>query len=350
MSRPLLSVVVPLYNEAANVQALLERLDALAARLGADGVDTEVLLVDDHATDQTPELLRAACAERPGLRYLRLARNHGSHVAILAGLEHARGDCAAFLAADLQDPPELIAALLERWRAGDQVVWAVRSERRGESLVTRATSALFYRLLNWIGDVQLPPQGSDFALLDARVVQALLAAAGANPSLGGEIAQLGFRQSTIPYVKAARHAGRSKWTLRHKLKAFADALVSFSYTPLRLMSYLGIACSLLGFAYAALVVALRLLGNPTQGWASLMVAVLVLGGVQMSMLGVLGEYLWRTLGEARRRPRYALEDTLEDTREDAREDATRPPAPLVAGARGRDQRPVCDSDRGPGRP
>lgn len=302
-------MVIPVFNEAENVPTLVQRLRAL--RLGERVDDVEFIIVDDHSTDRTPALLRAACAEEPRLRYLRLASNCGSHVAILAGLQHAHGDCAVFLAGDLQDPPELIGELLDRWASGDHVVWAVRSERQGIGWVEQRLSNAFYWLLRHVGMIALPPQGSDFALLDRRVIDALLASVSANPSLAGDIARLGFRQGQAPYVKQPRLAGRSKWSLEKKLRAFADAFVAFSYVPLRFMAYFGMLCSLAGFVYAMVVVAVRLVSDqPITGWASLMVAVLLIGGVQMTMLGVLGEYLWRTLEAARRRPRFFIEESV----------------------------------------
>jgi dolichol-phosphate mannosyltransferase len=233
-------------------------------------------------------------------------------VAILAGLAIARGDCAVFLAADLQDPPELILQMLDLWRGGHHIVWAVREERRGVSRIDVLLSNAFYRLLNLLGEVNLPPRGSDFALLDRKAIDALLQSAGSDPSIGGEIARLGFSAAQISYTKEGRAAGGSKWTFKRKLKAFADAFVSFSYAPLRAMSYLGILCSLVGFAYAVLVIVMRLMTRtPVQGWSSLIVVVLVLGGIQMMMLGILGEYLWRTLEAARHRPSYFLEEASE---------------------------------------
>ena len=224
---------------------------------------------------------------------------------------------AVFLAADLQDPPELILQMLDLWRAGHHVVWAVREEREGVSKLDVFLSNTFYRLLNLLGEVNLPPRGSDFALLDRKVVDALLQTAGSNPSIGGEIARLGFSSTQIKYTKEKRAAGDTKWTLKRKLKAFADAFVSFSYAPLRAMSYLGILCSFLGFLYAFAVVVLRMTTRtPVQGWSSLIVVVLVLGGVQMMMLGILGEYLWRTLEAARRRPIYFLEESSETDAKD----------------------------------
>jgi len=310
MGRPELSIVIPVFNEEAVIPALVERLRSFVARLTP--LETEVILVDDHSVDRSPELLKEICSNDPRFRYARLAKNSGSHVAILAGLARARGGCAVFLAADLQDPPELILQMLDLWRAGHHVVWAVREERRGVSRLDVFLANTFYRLLNLLGEVDLPPRGSDFALLDRKAVNALLQSAGSDPSIGGEIARLGFSSAQISYTKEERAAGGSKWTLNRKLKAFADAFVSFSYAPLRAMSYVGMVFSLLGFGYAVLVIVLRAMTRtPVQGWSSLIVVVLVLGGVQMMMLGILGEYLWRTLEAARHRPTYFLEETSE---------------------------------------
>lgn len=308
MGGPELSIIIPVYNEEAVLPALWKRLCTLADRLTP--LVTEIVLIDDHSFDRSPELLKEFCQKDPRFRYARLAKNSGSHVATLAGLAQSRGACAVFLAADLQDPPELILQMLDLWRAGNHVVWAVREERHGVSSIDLFLSNAFARLLNLLGEVNLPPRSADFALLDRKVIDALVQSAGNDPSIGGEIARLGFCSAQIPYTKERRAGGSTKWTLKKKLKAFADAFVSFSYAPLRAMSYLGMAFSFLGFAYALLVITLRLTTRtPVQGWASLIVVVLVLGGVQMMMLGVLGEYLWRTLEAARHRPTYFLEES-----------------------------------------
>lgn len=308
MGGPELSIIIPVYNEEAVLPALWKRLCSFADRLTP--LVTEIILVDDHSSDRSLELLKQFCQQDSRFRYARLAKNSGSHVATLVGLAQARGASAVFLAADLQDPPELILQMLDLWRAGHHVVWAVREERQGVPKIDLFLANTFYRLLNLLGEVNLPPRGSDFALLDRKAIDALLQSAGSDPSLGGEIARLGFSSAQIAYTKERRAAGSSKWTMKKKLKAFADAFVSFSYAPLRAMSFLGMTCSFLGFAYALLVIVLRLTTRtPVQGWASLIVVVLVLGGVQMMMLGVLGEYLWRTLEAARHRPTYFLEET-----------------------------------------
>jgi dolichol-phosphate mannosyltransferase len=310
MGGPELSIVIPVFNEEAVLPALVGRLRSFVDRLTP--LVTEIILVDDHSSDRSRDLLKEICRSDSRFCYARLAKNSGSHVAILAGLAQASGECAVFLAADLQDPPELILQMLDAWRAGHHVVWAVREEREGVSRVDVFLSNTFYRLLNLLGEVNLPPRGSDFALLDRKAMDALLQSAGSDPSIGGEIARLGFSATQISYTKEKRVAGGSKWTFKRKLKAFADAFVSFSYAPLRAMSYVGMLSSLLGFVYALVEVVLRLMTRtPVQGWSSLIVVVLVLGGVQMMMLGILGEYLWRTLEAARQRPSYFLEETSE---------------------------------------
>ncbi len=311
--RPTLSIVIPVFNEGENLPALFERLDRVLE--GLRGVPAEVVFVDDHSTDPSPALLREACRHDPRLRYLRLSSNSGSHVAILAGLEHASGECAVFMASDLQDPPELIPKMLDLWRQGNHIVWAVREERQGVPWHSRLFAHAFYRLFNRLAHVTLPPQGSDFALVDRALIGALRRSASATLFLMGEIARLGFRQAQLPYTKESRRFGRSKWSLGRKLRTFADAFVAFSYFPLRVMSYVGILCSLAGFLAAVVFVfqwlfapAGALIRGQYAGWTSTIVVVLVLGGIQMTMLGVLGEYLWRTLEEARRRPPYFVED------------------------------------------
>jgi polyisoprenyl-phosphate glycosyltransferase len=307
----MLSIIIPVYNEEESLPHLTSRLDALIAGLD---IEAEVWLVDDHSSDKTPAMLKAICEANPRYHYIRLAANSGSHVAILAGLKQAKGDCATMLAADLQDPPELIPTLLEQWREGYHIVWGVRAAREGISRRELFFANLFYRLLNQFSNVKLPPTGADYSLLDRAVIDALLASVGANPSIALEIARLGFSQIEIPYTKEERKYGVSKWNLRKKLNAFADAFVTSSYMPLRFMSYIGLIVSALGFLYALVIIVLRFATIVNiDGWAALMVVVLVFGGLQMMMLGVIGEYLWRTLEHARQRPLYFIEDASEET-------------------------------------
>lgn len=303
-----LSIVIPVFNEPESVGELTNRLKNLIASLPGN-IDVEVVFVDDHSTDGTPKLLGDICTANPSFKFIRLSRNSGSHVAIIAGLSLCSGDSAVFLAADLQDPPELIAEMLAKWMDGDDVVWAVRDTREGVSAFSLFLSNLFYKIFNNFSSVSLPPTGVDFALLDRKVITGVINSAGSKPSLGGLIAWLGFKQSQISYVKRARKFGQSKWTLSKKLNAFADAFVGFSYVPMRLMTYLGFIISSLGFLYALIIIALRIIsGKQIEGWASLMVVVLALGGIQMLILGILGEYLWRNLEESRKRPLFFIED------------------------------------------
>lgn len=310
---PLLSIIIPVFNEEESLPHLMPRIDALIEQLHED-IEVEVWFVDDHSSDQTLQLLHDICDGNRHYNFIRLASNRGSHIAILAGLKQSSGDCATMLAADLQDPPELIPQMLEYWHNGNQVIWGVRAAREGISKRELLFANLFYRILNSFSNVKLPPTGADYSLLDRVVIDALLRSVGANPSLALDIARLGFKQVEIPYVKEERKHGVSKWNMRKKLNAFADAFVTTSYTPLRMMSYLGMIVSSIGFSYAIVIVILRLMNViAIEGWAALMVVVLVFGGFQMIMLGIIGEYLWRTLEQARKRPLYFIEDSSQET-------------------------------------
>lgn len=300
----LLSIIIPLYNEAENLPMLSDKL----ANLYLNNIETEIFFIDDNSTDNTPELLEKICVENPTFNFLRLSKNSGSHIAILAGMHHCKGDSVVFMAGDMQDPPELIESLIAEWQNGQDVVWAVRENIVGISVVSKFFSKLFYFLMNSFANVKFPPSGADFALIDKKVVNAVLESAGSNPSLGGLITSVGFKQSEITYVKQARAFGKSKWTLNKKLQAFIDAFVAFSYAPMRIMIYTGMLISITGFIYAIFIIILRLFFiKQIDGWASLIIAVLFIGGIQMLMIGTLGEYLWRNLEESRKKPLFFIE-------------------------------------------
>jgi polyisoprenyl-phosphate glycosyltransferase len=302
--RPLVSLVTPAFNEAENLPVLHRRIAELSA--GQPAFDWEWLVVDDHSSDATFEVLRKLSGVDSSLRAFRLARNSGSHAAIACGLAKARGDCAIVLAADLQDPPERIPEMLAAWRSGAQIVWAERSGARP------AWSSLYWMLMRHLAAVpQTPAAGADFVLLDRVAVNAVGQFAESNVSILALMTWMGFRQASITYEKEARLHGQSGWTLRKKRKLVVDSITSFSYFPIRLMAYIGFVVAFGGFLYAFLIVANAFQGHRPEGWASLMVVVLTLGGLQMLMMGVLGEYLWRALEEARARPRYLIEDTLD---------------------------------------
>jgi dolichol-phosphate mannosyltransferase len=307
-----LSVVLPAYGEAANLELMLPRL--LAADLGAEL--GEIVVVDDHSADDTLGVLRRLAARDPRVRGLRLARNSGSHLAILCGLKRIRGEVAVVLAADGQDPPEVIAQLLREWRQGAQVVWAVRAAREGVSWWTRLSSRIFYAVMNAVSEVRLPPGGADFFLIDRRVADALVAVPEHRVSLFTLLASLGFRQAEVPYTKRARQAGRSGWTARRKLRLFLDSVLGYSTLPLRLATAFGFAYAAAGFVYATLLVTNKVTdgrifgGVPVTGFAALMTVLLISSGTILVVLGIFGEYLWRALEEVRGRPRFLVEDSV----------------------------------------
>ncbi len=303
---------MPAFAEARNLELLFPRLIAQAHL--AD--ELEVVVIDDHSPDATFAVVREWAARDARIRGLRLARNAGSHMAILCGLQAASGDALIVLAADGQDPPEAAGQLLEAWSAGAQVVWAVREGREDTSLVTRLGSRLYYALMNRLSSVRLPPTGADFFLLDRRVLGALLAIPEHNVSIFALVVSLGFRQAEIGYTKQSRLSGRSKWTLRRKIRLLLDSVIGFSTLPLRLATGLGFAYAAGGFLYATLLVINRLSGGmlfgavTLTGWSALMVVLLVSSGSIMIVLGIFGEYLWRALEEVRGRPRFLVEDEV----------------------------------------
>jgi glycosyltransferase involved in cell wall biosynthesis len=303
---PLISIVTPCYCEAENLPVLRARMDEVLAT--AD-FRWEHLIIDDHSPDNTFEVAAGFATADPRVKVARLARNSGAHLADYCGLELSQGDAAIIMAADLQDPPEVIPQLVARWRAGDQVVWACRRQREGVGWSGRFLSKTYYALLRrLVPNETLPPQGADFFLLDRRVIDALARCKESNFSILALILWLGFRQGQIDYDKQARLHGRSNWNITKKIRLVIDSVVSFSHLPLRLISVFGFIVAVAGFAYALYVAISYFIGNiPVEGWASLMVVTLLLAGTQMIMLGVIGEYVWRTLHESRQRPRYNIE-------------------------------------------
>lgn len=303
----LLSIVTPAYNEAENLPLLYHRLCQVLAGLD---LNWEWIVVDDHSADGTFAVVAKIAKQDDRVHGFRFARNFGSHSAITFGLRQAQGDCAVVMAADLQDPPETLPDLLAQWRQGGQVVWAVRARREGETVGKLAFAQLYYWLMRHVvGLKDMPATGADFFLIDRQVINALGQFNESHVSILALITWMGFSQKTITYVKQARSYGQSGWNLQKKIKLVIDSITAFSYLPVRLMSLLGFMVALLGFIYAGVVTVNALIGLPPQGWSSLMVVVLLIGGMQMVMTGILGEYLWRALDEARRRPRYLIEDT-----------------------------------------
>ncbi|MGH9227202.1 MAG: glycosyltransferase family 2 protein [Acidimicrobiales bacterium] len=307
---PEYSIVIPILDERETLPELHRRLCRVMERL--DG-SAEVILVDDGSTDGSFDVMRKLHEADDRVRALRLSRNFGHQAAITAGLDHARGNAVVIMDGDLQDPPEVVPALADKWREGFDVVYAVRDEREGESRVKLATANWFYRLLGRMSDVDMPRDAGDFRLIDRRVVDALKAMPEHRRYLRGMFAWVGYDQVGVHYARDARHAGRTKFPMRRMVAFAADGIVSFSTVPLRMTLMLGFLMSAAALVLAGFAVLSKVTGAYTvPGWASITVGVALLGGVQLTVLGVMGEYLARIHDEVKRRPLYLLRDQLGD--------------------------------------
>jgi polyisoprenyl-phosphate glycosyltransferase len=299
----LVSVVAPVFNEVDLIQEFHQRVVAALAE-----TPFELVLVDDGSTDGTAEALDSLAAADSRVRVVPLSRNFGHQVALTAGLDHARGNPVVMLDADLQDPPELIPKMLEHWREGDDVVYAVRRLRAGETTFKRRTATLFYRLFGRLASIDLEPESGDFRLLDRRPLEALLAMPERSRFLRGMTVWVGYRQRAIAYDRDPRFAGETKYTLGRMVRFSFDAMTAFSRAPLQLATYVGFAISLLAFLAIPVVLTLRILGNYLPGFATLTIIVLLLGGMQLMAIGILGEYLARISDEVKGRPLYVVRE------------------------------------------
>lgn len=303
--RGLLSVVVPCFDEEAVIGEAHRRLAAALGNL--PGMDFELVYVDDGSRDATPRLLREIQRADRRVRLVVLSRNFGQDLAITAGLEHAAGDAVVLIDADLQDPPEVIPEMVERWRQGVAVAYGQRTEREGESRFKLWTAAAFYRLIARVSEVSIPRNTGNFRLMDRAVVDAFLSMPESARFVRGMVTWTGFRQEPVPFRRAARFAGDTKWPLRHMIRLGLDAVFSFSDLPLRLLTWLGAAALAAGLVGAGVLLAVR----PVVGAsATVVVAAVFLGGVQLLAAGVLGEYLGRIYREVRRRPLYLVAERL----------------------------------------
>ena len=298
----MISILTPAFNESANLEALYQRL---VPAMSALGVDWEWVIVDDHSRDDTFGVIQQLASRDPRVRGLRLARNSGSHLAIMCALHHVSGDAAALLAADLQDPPEFLAQMIERWKAGAQVVWAVRRQRPGDTRHKGFAAIYYWIMRELVGLKEIPATGADFFLIDRAVIDAFRQSHERNTSVFALITWLGFRQDQIEYDKQPRAGGRSGWTLSRKITLVIDSVTSFSDFPLRWCLYGGL--SLLAASAPFGITGLVLL--PSLGAGLLLVAALLLAlsGVQLGALAIVGQYVYRALDEARGRPRYVIE-------------------------------------------
>lgn len=302
---PLLTVIVPAYNEAGGLAQFHQRLRAVLATLE---LETGILYVDDGSRDTTWAVIQSLAGSDPRTHGLRLSRNFGKEAALTAGLDHAEGEAVVVIDADLQDPPELIPQLVEHWQSGYDVVYATRQARDGETRFKRFTSAAFYRVLEHLSDTPVPRDTGDFRLLSRRAVDTLCGLRERQRFMKGLFAWIGYPQTAVRYRRERRAAGTSKWNYWRLWNLAMEGITSFSTAPLRLATYLGLSTSLLAFVYAAWVfVKAMIWGDPVRGYPTLMVVILFLGGMQLLALGVIGEYLGRLYAEAKQRPLYVVE-------------------------------------------
>ena len=315
---PALSVVIPCFNEADNLEQLVARVTAACSEAVAD--QYEIVLVNDGSKDRTWPIIAGFADQSPHVIAVNLARNHGHQLALSAGLQICRGDLVMVMDADLQDPPELLSALLEKMAEGYDVVYGQRISRAGETLFKRASASLFYRILQRMVDVPIPPDTGDFRIMSRRVVEHLNAMPERFRFIRGMVSWVGFNQTALPYERDARCAGESNYPLK-KMIAFAlDAVTSFSTLPLRMTTYLGLIAGATGLATLSWVLVSYLLGNVMTGWTSIAGLILILGSVQLIVLGVMGEYLGRLYMESKSRPLFIIDEVR------ARPVPSRPPA------------------------
>jgi len=311
---PVFSVVAPAWNEAPTLPEFYRRVAAVMDGLGEPW---ELIIVDDGSADRTRQVLRDLHQADPRVKGISFSKNFSHQIAITAGLDYARGDAVIVIDSDLQDPPEVIPELVARWREGYQVVYAQRRARAGETWFKKATAAAFYRITRRIANVDIPVDTGDFRLLDRKAADALRTMREQHRFVRGLAAWIGFRSIAVPYDRAPRFAGETKYPLRRMLKLAIDGITNFSYLPLQLASYFGFfvaGLSLLGILAA---IALRLfVGRELTGQATTLVSVLFIGGVQLICLGVIGEYLGRIYDEVKRRPLYIVDELIGIDRED----------------------------------
>ncbi|MGD0003743.1 MAG: glycosyltransferase family 2 protein [Anaerolineaceae bacterium] len=308
---PTFSIVVPVFNEVESLPELYRRVTETMA---STGETWELILVDDGSRDGSTEIIRNLGKQDMHVRPVIFARNFGHQIAITAGLDYSEGQAVVVMDADLQDPPEVVLELIAKWREGYQVAYAVRAEREGESWFKKTTASLFYRLIYRITDVKIPLDTGDFRLMDRQVVEVLKKMRERHRFPRGMVAWVGFRQAPVPYRRAARFAGETKYPFKKMVKLALDAVTSFSYFPLQVATYLGFVAAVISIVAIPVVIVMRLFGRQAfLGQASTLLAVLFLGGVQLICVGVLGEYIGRIYDEVKGRPLYIVSEEPQDS-------------------------------------
>ena len=304
MSNPTFTIIAPIYNELENIPELYPRLREVMDRTGEPW---ELILVDDGSSDGSTEVIRKLAENDQRVRPVIFARNFGHQIAVTAGVDYSRGDAVIIIDADLQDPPEVILDLIDKWREGYEVVYAVREERQGESWFKRITASIFYRTIFRITDVDIPLDAGDFRLMDKKVITVMQGMREKHRFLRGMSAWVGFRQVGVPYKRQPRYAGETKYPLSQMIKLALNAVTSFSYFPLQLATYLGFIAAGVSVLGILVVAILRLTtGSALLGQATTLIIVLFLGGVQLISLGIIGEYIGRVYDEMKNRPLYIV--------------------------------------------
>jgi len=304
-ARPVLSVVIPMYNEAAIIGETHRRLAAVMTTIGTSW---EAIYVNDGSRDASLPIVELLRQADPHIAVINLSRNFGKEIATTAGLDHARGEAVIVIDADLQDPPEVIPCLVAAWHAGYDMVYAQRRQRDGDSWFKKATAAAFYRIMRNLGDVPLPENAGDFRLMSRRVVDAVQRLREHHRCMKGLFAWVGFPSTAIVYDREPRGAGRTKWSFWQLWNLAIEGITGFTVAPLKLATWLGLAVALFAVVFGAqLILRTLLFGNPVAGYPSLMAVILFMGGAQLVTLGIIGEYLGRVFNETKRRPLYLVE-------------------------------------------
>lgn len=301
----LISVVIPCLNESNNIEKIYT---GIREALGSQRY--ELLFVDDGSSDNTLDILKLLAKKDPGVRYLSFSRNFGHQNALKAGLDVASGDCVISLDADGQHPPVIIPQMIEKWQEGYEIVYTSRNDKKNISTFNRMTSKIFYKILNLFSEIRIDPGSADFRLLDRKVVDVLKEMPEHDPFLRGIIKWVGFRQTVIPFVPEKRYAGKTKYSLSRKIRFAASGITSFSTKPLKVSIYTGFVFAFSAFLYGLYAIYETLFtDNTITGWTSLIVSILFIGGIQLIMIGILGEYLGKLFVENKRRPNYIVRET-----------------------------------------